>query len=297
MVGGINLNATTPISAQISVARRENVMLQPGESFHSEEETSSIVSVASTAMVPIATGASERPNETEPGISALPTPASQNKKLSAGAISGMTIAAVIVFAMVGALIWFMHRSRALKQQLNVSRRAEEQTVVPLQSDHNAMSARSYVNPPISPLGPMVYGGLTEGGTSSWSDPRYTGGSYQSSHNIAGSIGDTVSPIQARTSSAAWHAIELETKSAKSGHVSTHPTMIRMLTRPAGVPRLGSRQQYRRLLVTSLSGMKWRTLAVSEGLVAQTIHSPRGNLLEYQGALFVARLMGIAASET
>ena len=74
-------------------------------------------------------------------------------------------------------------------------------------------------------------------------------------------------------------------------------MIRMLTRPAGVPRLGSRQQYRRLLVTSLSGMKWRTLAVSEGLVAQTIHSPRGNLLEYQGALFVARLMGIAASET
>lgn len=130
MVGGINLNATTPLATQIMRAKTQDIMLQPGEPFQSEAEASSVSSMVSAATMT----AASMSNTTVPGS------AKETHKapllLSPGAIAGVVVAGLVVLGLLGTLLWFWSRSRTLKQTLDTERKTTEEVVNSLNSAQN-----------------------------------------------------------------------------------------------------------------------------------------------------------------
>ncbi|KAF4554086.1 Hypothetical protein D9617_5g069620 [Elsinoe fawcettii] len=112
MVGAINPNTSAQVSEQQNLARAANYMLQPGEPFPAEA-SSSISSIAATSTP------TSPPTTSSPSPS--PTPAPAPSGLSKGAIAGIAVGAVFALALLGALFYFIGRSRSLKQNLSMAR--------------------------------------------------------------------------------------------------------------------------------------------------------------------------------
>ena len=110
MVGVINPNATTSLGEQRNLALKAAYMLQPGEPFPAE---------GSPTPPPERTSSSADPSNTN-DYSSSDSPALMTKKknaLSAGAIAGIVVGAVVFLAIVGLLVFYILRSRALKKQV------------------------------------------------------------------------------------------------------------------------------------------------------------------------------------
>lgn len=123
MVGGINLNASTPLSNQIGLAREADYMLLPGEPFPNEAQQASMASLAATATTAtfIITAT---PAEESGGYGSGYNNGSngdgyqESRGLSSGAVAGIAVGAAIgTLAAVG-LVWLMLRTRTLKKRLD-----------------------------------------------------------------------------------------------------------------------------------------------------------------------------------
>lgn len=110
MIGVINANATFNLSQQLSFFNDQTIMLQPGEPLPAEGAT---VTSSSTSTTSIQTPSSS--------AQATPSSSASHVSLSTGSIAGIAVGVAIVFALVGALFWFMGRSRILKQSLEQAR--------------------------------------------------------------------------------------------------------------------------------------------------------------------------------
>lgn len=128
MVGVINPENVTSIDVQAAKALEAgSIMLQPGEEFPSEDTSSSLALIATatlttTVAVPSATNGSTLVTSTTTAIATAA--AAEAHHLSGGAIAGIVIAGVAVLALAGALLWYMSRSRTLRQTLEQQRGAQ-----------------------------------------------------------------------------------------------------------------------------------------------------------------------------
>ncbi|PSK57895.1 hypothetical protein B9Z65_9097 [Elsinoe australis] len=115
MVGAINPNTPSQVSEQQNLARSAKYMLQPGEPFPAEA-SSSISSIAATATVTAPATSTPTTSSSAP----TPTP-THHSSLSKGAIAGIAIGALALLALLGALFYFIGRSRSLSHSAQVAR--------------------------------------------------------------------------------------------------------------------------------------------------------------------------------
>lgn len=122
MLGVINGNATQNLTGQTDMITSTSIMLQPGEPYPSEGSNATTTS----------------------------KPTTSHTSLSGGAIAGIVVGGVVFIALVGALIWYMSRSRTLKQVID--RQAKPET-----EEHEKQKA-------MGPMGPLMasYNGVSEG---------------------------------------------------------------------------------------------------------------------------------------
>lgn len=128
MIGVINPENATSVDIQAAKALESgSIMLHPGESFPSEDTSSTLAAIATatlttTVVVPSATNGSTVTSSTSTTASnaAAATASAEiaaEHHLSGGAIAGIVIAGVGILGLLGALVWFMSRSRTLRQTL------------------------------------------------------------------------------------------------------------------------------------------------------------------------------------
>ena len=122
MVGGINLNASTPLSNQIGLAREADYMLLPGEPFPNEQQQASMASLAATATTATFTVTST-PSASAGGYGYgndghHDDHAGGGAGLSSGAIAGIAVGSAVGALAVVGLIWLLLRTRKLKKRLD-----------------------------------------------------------------------------------------------------------------------------------------------------------------------------------
>ena len=124
MVGGINLNATTPLSNQIGLAREADYMLLPGEPFPNEQQQASMASLAATATTATFTVTSTPSDGSGQYGGSYNDGHDDNHHaeggagLSSGAIAGIAVGAAVGAAAAVGLIWLLLRTRKLKKRLD-----------------------------------------------------------------------------------------------------------------------------------------------------------------------------------
>ena len=131
MVGVINANASTPISTQISIARKANFQLIPGEDWPSEAQQASMASLAATATTATLTVTATGAHQTNE-YGAYPNNGTGNggnnnnnydnhvyqHGLSSGAVAGIAVGSAVAALGAAALFFLMCRTRSLKRKLD-----------------------------------------------------------------------------------------------------------------------------------------------------------------------------------
>jgi len=112
MVGVINPNATTPLGEQRELALRAAYALQPGDPFPAEGSPPPTSSSSTSSTAGAATATNDHDHVIESG---KPNP--HPHKLSAGAIGGIVAGGVVFLMLLGALLFYIGRSRALKKEM------------------------------------------------------------------------------------------------------------------------------------------------------------------------------------
>ena len=154
MVGGINLNASTSIATQISLARQADYMLLPGDPFPSEsqEHSMSVLAATATETVVIVKSTTKVISETGYAPSAYPSgdhgqhdgSHGHDSGLSTGAIAGIAVGAgVVVIAVLAGLFLLMRRTRNLKRDMD---RQQATAQVQGRPDPNVSSPAAYGQP-------------------------------------------------------------------------------------------------------------------------------------------------------
>jgi hypothetical protein len=133
MVGGINLNASTPLSNQIGLAREADYMLLPGEPFPNEQQQASMASLAATATTATFTVTST-PAESSGAYGGGYDNGQNNGHdhyneggagLSSGAIAGIAVGSAVGALAVVGLIWLLLRTRKLKKRLDQQQQQQQ----------------------------------------------------------------------------------------------------------------------------------------------------------------------------
>jgi len=111
MIGVINPNSSVSLQTQYDLARNSSYMLQPGESFPSEQTP--IVTVTPTATA-TATATSTSSTSSVPATSSAA--ASQNSQgLSGGAVAGIVVGSIAGILILGCLFFLLGRNWALQE--------------------------------------------------------------------------------------------------------------------------------------------------------------------------------------
>lgn len=143
MVGGINLNASTPISNQIGLARQADYMLLPGEPFPSEAEQASLASLAAkatTATFTVTATGGGHSHSGSAGAYSGDKHYDEESGLSTGATAGIAVGAAVVALAGAGLLLLLLRTRKLKKKLDA------------QANANAAAGGNVPNNPNAPPG-------------------------------------------------------------------------------------------------------------------------------------------------
>lgn len=126
MVGGINLNSSTPISNQIGLARKADYMLLPGQPFPNEDQQASLASLAAKATTSTFTITATPSSESSPAASSTSASADDNHDhgLSAGATAGIAVGSAIAALAGAGLLFLLLRTRSLKKRLDAQQDAQ-----------------------------------------------------------------------------------------------------------------------------------------------------------------------------
>ena len=114
MIGVINPNKTFTLAAQKEYVENATIVLQPGMYLGSEASPSSSSSTTSSTTAPTSPAVVSSSSSTE-------TDKPSHVSLSTGAIAGIAVGGAVIVVLVGALFWYMSRSRILKQTLEQQR--------------------------------------------------------------------------------------------------------------------------------------------------------------------------------
>lgn len=159
MVGVINPENATSIGMQAAKAlESDSIMLQPGESFPSEEMSSSAALIATatlttTLLVPFATNGSIATSSTTGFVSASttseanPMKQSSGHRLSVGVITGISITAAAILFLLGIALWYKGYCRTPKRELDQFQRQQQGSKRPAHE-----SQASTDSSPIEPWG-------------------------------------------------------------------------------------------------------------------------------------------------
>ena len=132
MVGGINLNASTPLSNQIGLARLQDFRKVPGDTPPSEAQQASLGRLAAssttapfTVTTAVETMTSEYPQYGTNGDGGDES-YDEHHGLSTGAVAGIAVGSAVVAVAAVGLLWLLLRTRSLKKKLDEQRAAQNQ---------------------------------------------------------------------------------------------------------------------------------------------------------------------------
>jgi len=123
MVGAINPNATQTLAYQKQLAFKATFMLQPGDSWPSEEEGPSPSSAPSVSSDSATTSSTSAPSAA--ATTAAATTKHHSSSFSSGAIAGVVVGSVAGLALIGALFYLFGRNRALSDVLGRKQQGQD----------------------------------------------------------------------------------------------------------------------------------------------------------------------------
>jgi hypothetical protein len=141
MIGGINLDASTPISNQIGLARKQDILKIPGDPYLNESQQMSINELIATATQSVFTVtdttetiSSEYPqygigHDGESGDKSY----DEHHGLSTGAVAGIAVGSAVFALVAVGLLWLLLKTRSLKKRLDEQQAAQNRPDPGMQS--------------------------------------------------------------------------------------------------------------------------------------------------------------------